>query len=43
MIDTQIQAIANCQELSLDIMAFTITKHLADTTEETLDDEANVS
>jgi hypothetical protein len=42
MIDAQIQSIANCQELSLDIMAFTITKHLADTNEETLDDESNV-
>ena len=42
MIEAQMQAIANCQELSLDIMGFTITKHLADSTEQALDDEANV-
>ena len=36
-IETQIQAISHSQDLSLDIMAFTIVKHLADTKESTLD------
>ena len=33
---------ANCQDLSLDMMAFTITKHYADANELMLDDEGNV-
>ena len=43
MCEAQVQAIAHCQELSLDIMAFTIAKALADATESALDDEANVA
>lgn len=42
MIEAQIQSMANCQDLSLDMMAFTITKHFADANELMLDDEGNV-
>lgn len=36
-IEAQIQTISSCQELSLDMMAFMIVKHMADTTESPLD------
>ena len=36
-IETLISAVGHCQDLSLDIMAFTIAKHIADNTEPTLD------
>ena len=42
-IEAQIQAISHSQDLSLDIMAFTIVKHLADTNEATLDQNHDVS
>ena len=42
-IEAQIQAISICQDLALDQMAFTIVKHLADTTESPLDRNQNVA
>jgi len=43
MIETQINGLAHAQDLSLDIMAFTIVKQLVDSTESMLDAEANVA
>jgi len=42
-IEAQIAAISICQDLALDQMAFMIVKHLADTTENALDQNQNVA
>ena len=42
-IEAQIQAISCCQDLALDMMAFMIVKHMADTTESPLDQNQNVA
>lgn len=43
MIEAQVQTLSTCNELSLDIMAYTLVRHLCDSTSPSLDNEANIS
>ena len=41
-IEALIQSMSNCNQLSLDVCAYTILRHISDSKESALDEEANI-